>query len=110
MGFSLAIQDCYNNKTQIDVPYTKQKVRNSEQCIKTIHSQLQKTGDTIYRVSNINIVFKTPFFISIADINKARRDICNKLNVIRCKSHTQKKVKIQKNTVPYPTNETLDTR
>ena len=109
-GFSLAIQDCYNNKTQIDVPYTKQKARNSEQCIKTIHTQLQKTGDTIYRVSDVNIVFKTPFFISIADINKARRDICNQLNVIRCKSHPQKKVKIQKNTVPYPTNETLDTR
>lgn len=59
-----------------------EEARNAEKAEETIRTQLSKTGDTIYVIEGLNIIFDTPRFIPAAILNDLRRKATAELDKI----------------------------
>lgn len=54
--------------------------KNNPATEEIIKKQINKTGDTIYKFSNINVLLDDDIFINIKDINSLRRNAIDELN------------------------------
>ena len=57
-----------------------EKALNNPISEEVVKKQLCKTGDTIYKVHDIDVNMDDDIFVNIKDLNKMRRDILEKLN------------------------------
>lgn len=78
-----------------------------ESIVKTIKSQLQKTGSTPYKVSKleINLETKEVPFIQTSSINEWRRQLLEKHTISRLQIYRVKGASFKPSTIPYPEKE-----
>lgn len=109
-GYSLTITDENRYTASIFRTFEKHVAKQAEKVRQTIEQQLKKTGQSIFRVSEITITWNTPFFIPISEINEARRLLVEALQNTRIQKYTRDEKCIIPNEIPYPCNEPTDVR
>ncbi len=109
-GYSITLNDNYENNATIEKHCEKQTAKNPEKAAATICTQLRKTGDTIFTIHNVAIEWKQALFIPIAELNELRRTALEKLQNVRLQNHNIAKRGNSTHLLPYPKTEFCDTR
>lgn len=105
------IDDEDNISSSLTRSFEYSKAKNPESAKETITKQLSKTGETVYRVSDVNISSTTdemPFF-AISQLNGWRRELFEIHSQNRIESYNRDVFSIKPNNIPFPYN-TLDYR
>lgn len=77
ISFLAVDEDGYSSK--IDESNDFDIAMNSNKALENMRGQLSKSGDTIFRISNVDINLNAPIFIPISKINQIRRDLLQQL-------------------------------
>ncbi|MBS3944623.1 MAG: U32 family peptidase [Melioribacter sp.] len=88
-----------------DFELQKEIATNPERATETIKKQFAKSGDTIFEIDMVKVIFDKPLFIQISSINEMRRKILQKLEGERFEKY--KIENPQKNTEQRTTNSEL---
>jgi len=94
-----------NNHVSCIIAAEKTIATNPENADETIRKQLSKTGDTIFRVSEVGINLNKSLFFPVSVLNDSRRLILEQLSVERLKNFKRETSSISKNDFPYPEKE-----
>lgn len=89
----------------VESNFEKQIAQNEQKAIQTIEVNLKKSGDTIFRVENIEIQFQNKYFLPISFINQLRRDVLIKLKDSIINNYKRKITPIQPNNISFPSKE-----
>lgn len=73
-GFNLTIRDEDDLEVIVTLEAEKQLARQPEKVEQTIRTQLSKTGNTIFEVSDISIKMNQPWFFAASALNEMRRN------------------------------------
>ncbi|OFX20193.1 MAG: hypothetical protein A2033_19240 [Bacteroidetes bacterium GWA2_31_9] len=104
-GFELTTTDEDNNSVLVNIETTKESANNPEKALENIKTQLGKSGNTIFEISDVTINFTTAYFLQIKSLNEARRELLEKLEIERLKNYPIIKGEILKNNFPFPEKE-----
>ena len=77
--------------------------KNPERAEETIRTQIAKTGDTIYHITDIRILWDQVRFIPVSTLNELRREATEKLTLLTASSYTRRIRKKENRNFPYPT-------
>ncbi|MCX6150922.1 MAG: U32 family peptidase [Ignavibacteriales bacterium] len=91
-----------NNKISYEYMFEIIPAKDPAKFLETIEKQFKKSGDSIFEVKDVKIIFAEPFFIPIAKINEMRRAVLDLLETDRIKNFPRQIVEIQKTNIPYP--------
>ena len=86
----------YIHQGQLDL------AKNQARAFETIKTQLNKTGDSIFKVNQVNIELKQAIFFPISELNNLRRIVLEKLEEKRRENYSNQTNHITKNNIPYP--------
>jgi putative protease len=101
-GFCLSAVDGEGISATYCLKSEKVPARNAEQCMEIIKGQLVKTGDTIYRVTDIVADLRASYFFQARFLNALRRGLLSRFDETREKAYAVRRVKIEPNAFPYP--------
>jgi putative protease len=104
-GFVLKAEDEEGNQASIGLKAEKELAQNKETAENMMVSQLSKTGETIYAVSDARIDLIQPYFLKISVLNEMRRKVLVLLSEERDKNYKQEIFKIKNNKEPFPLKE-----
>lgn len=104
-GFELIAKDEDNNFASVKICVPKEPANNPEKVFDNIKTQLGKSGNTIFEISEVSVNFSTPYFLTIKSLNEARRELLENLEIERLKNYAATKGEILKNNIPYPDTE-----
>lgn len=76
--------------------------RDSARAVEQIEIHLLSTGNTPYRVVDLKIQPDKPGFLPASILNGIRRDVLEKLTVIRLSAYPHPKIPFVPNNIPYP--------
>lgn len=77
IAFSAVDED--NHIVHISITDQFDYAMNVEKAIGNINSQLSKSGDTIFKVQQVDVIMDNPVFIPTSTLNQIRRDLLEKL-------------------------------
>ncbi len=77
INFSAVDED--NHIVYINIAEPFDYAMNAEKAIGNIKGQLSKSGDTIFKVQQVNVIMDKPVFIPTSTLNQIRRDLLEKL-------------------------------
>ncbi len=101
-GFDLKINTLEKNYFVIKkIKATKQLAINRDKALANLKKQLEKTGDTIFRVSKIDINLSDVYFLPISIINKLRREALSDLYNFLGRKYIREEYSIKKNSIEY---------
>lgn len=98
----LTIKDEDGNRAEAVKDITFEPSRNPHQVIKQIEKQLTSTGNTPYRVVELQIQPDEPGFLPASILNGIRRDVLEKLTAIRMETYPRQKIPFIPNDTPCP--------
>ncbi|MHC1703878.1 MAG: U32 family peptidase [Tenuifilaceae bacterium] len=75
---------------------------NPEKANEMLQTQLAKSGDTIFKVAEIEVNFKSPRFFPTSVLNQIRRELLDELLQKRIESYQRDSSSLPKNTVHFP--------
>ncbi len=99
-GFTLSGETGDNCSASIAIPLTKE-LANKEQR-QVIEQHLSKFGNTIFEVENISVDFGRNYFIPASVLSEMRRQLTEKLLIVRKIRYKQSYRHIVPNDYPYP--------
>ncbi len=100
-GFFLYAQTT-NKKYHAQITYkTNKQIATNRDYNLNIIKQLDKTGDTIFKVTKIDIAYSEIYFLSIKEINEMRRNLLTKLYETLGENYKNEFKIIEKNDFPY---------
>lgn len=79
--------------------------RKSEQAASNIERNLRKTGNTMFEVGRIHILFEPILFLPTAMVNEMRREVLEKLVLVREDARPRPGRGLTPNDTPYPEGE-----
>ena len=79
----------------------KQPAKKAAEAEQSIRSSLAKTGNTIFAVENISLLFSEPLFLPQSRINDLRRAVLEKVEAKRLETYPVRSVQIVPNNYPY---------
>lgn len=101
-GFELFIE---TEKSEYSVSQTlisnKEIAKNPEKAIQNIKTQLSKTGNTVFKIKNIELEISKAFFIPTSEINKIRRNTLEELYSLLGSKFIREEKTIVKNDFKY---------
>jgi len=103
-GFSLSVLDETGVKVTADFNCEKQPAREIEKSKETIIKQLTKSGETVFEVAKVETGGIEKYFFQSAVLNSMRRDVLEKLSVLRKQRPTFIHIR-EKNSWPFPAQE-----
>jgi putative protease len=78
-------------------------VANSEvKALNTVREQLKKSGNFMFRITQVDVNTDKPYFYAMAELNGWRRAVLEQLEQKRLSEYVVKHRRIEKNGVPYP--------
>jgi len=101
-GMQINVADEDQNKIIFDYEFEKELAKNPDKAIENITKQFSKSGDSIFKIENVNVDIKKPFFLPISEINNLRRKVLDLLLEKRLKNYKNESFEIQKNNIKYP--------
>ena len=99
-GFSLQASDEDDNTIVLNFEYQKEKARKDQS--DNICSNLSKTGNTIFRVSAINIDFADSYFIPVSMLGDWRRQLTDGLLSLRKINYKHQISPYKQTSHPFP--------
>lgn len=102
-GFSLQMEDEDGNLVFANYPLRKELAQKDQTA--NIKMNLSKTGQTIFRVENVEVQFSENRFIPASVLSQLRRDIVEKLMQVRIQNFVQEKVEHHPTDHPFPERE-----
>ncbi len=108
-GFILTAEDEDGNTERREFPAEKVTAENPAEAVRNIRRQLEKSGDTIFQVTELDIALKQPRYLPLKSVNEMRRLVLSALETRRMENFPKREKKIRPNSVPYP-GKTLDFR
>jgi len=103
-GLSLTITDTDNNSVCNQIEIEKEAVKSPERQKESIITNLQKTGNTVFEVTEI-YTDEIDFFIPASVITNLRRDTLEMLHNYRIDNYKTEENNIIANNEPYPQTE-----
>jgi putative protease len=97
---SVIDEDGNYSKKCLDVPF--EQAKDSAKSFEQIKKQLMRTGNAIYKVTELKINPLKPGFLVISVLNSIRRDCLNELTRIRLEKYPAQKSVFVPNNAPYP--------
>lgn len=101
-GFTLTATDADGICATHDLICEKTPAQDSAKSQATIRTQLTKSGETIFRVSNVQIQTTQNYFFPIKILNELRRELLTKLLQTRLTKFIPVQTKITPSDFPYP--------
>ena len=101
-GVELTAIDEDGNGAAFAMPVEKHPAEKSEQAAKTICSQLQKLGNTIFTCTEVKIHTQQMYFFPVSVLNALKRGLIEQLIEVRRANRTQQQGGVVRNDVPYP--------
>ena len=98
-----------SNSAVVDYLMHGEKARKPDKAIQALKEQLAKTGNSIFRVSDVSVQIATPIFLTISSINSIRRELLEKLTKERERNFQSGTGSVINNREPYP-EDNLDYR
>ena len=105
----LAVRDEDGNVAEAVKEIIFEPPRDPVRAVKQIETHLASTGNTPYRTTRLTIEPEQPGFLPAGILNGIRRDVLEKLTIIRQEAYPRRNVKLSPNDAPYPEKE-LDFR
>ena len=99
-GFALEIRDEDGVSISIAEPFEKNPAKTEQ--IENIRLQLSRTGNTPFEITEVNIDFKTQWFIPSSILSDWRKKLVEKLLSARKINYRQETKKPQATTHPFP--------
>jgi len=101
-GFSLTADDEDGNRAVAALDAEKVPAQKPEMAQATALKQLQKTGDTIFACSGVDLRWQAPYFLPVSAFNELRRRVLERLSEERAANRPVQTGAIHKNHAPYP--------
>lgn len=99
-GFSLQASDEDDNTIVLNFEYQKEKARKDQS--DNIRANLSKTGNTIFRVSAINVDFADSYFIPVSMLGNWRRQLTDRLLSLRKINYKHQISPYKQTSHPFP--------
>jgi collagenase-like PrtC family protease len=101
-GLVLSATDEDGNQAEVEIAGDKQPAQKKEAARQTIRTQLTRLGDTIFECPDLQLDTKDTYFLPVARLNAAKRELVEQLLRIREANRPRGTGGVQKNRVPYP--------
>jgi len=101
-GFALTAKDEDGNVAEITHLCEKVKAEKPDQALENIRKQLAKTGGSIFECSGVRIETREAPFMPMSVLNSIRREVLEKLVILRDQSRPIDEASIVKNNFPFP--------
>ncbi|MBN2891186.1 MAG: U32 family peptidase [Bacteroidales bacterium] len=101
-GFSLKIsteEEVYSVEKTLELK--KETANNEQKAVENIKNQLQKTGNTVFKVNKLNINLPNIYFVPISELNKIRREALDVLYTLLGSKYIISENKIEKNNAQF---------
>ncbi|MEI8377464.1 MAG: U32 family peptidase [bacterium] len=95
------IEDENSNKTRIFIENTFEIAQNEQKMLENIKNQFQKTAESEFSVSELNISLNQVPFMPVSKLNEIRRELLEKLSLQRLENYEFQRTKIEKTDHPY---------
>ncbi|GAB6011131.1 peptidase U32 family protein [Viscerimonas tarda] len=99
-GFVLEMEDEDGNKAALDFTYNKELALKDQ--TENIKNNLNKTGNTIFEIENLAIVFLQNWFIPASALSEWRRQLIDKFVEVRALYYSQQTAQWQQTTHAFP--------
>jgi putative protease len=104
-GWLISAIDEDKNKVELNIDSEKIIAEKAEQAQNNWTQQLSKTGDTIFKVTDVKFKWQKPGFVPMSILNEWRRQLINLLIAKRLEKYPREVANLKKTTHPYPTKE-----
>ena len=100
----ILIQATDEDKNRISCEFEKEKemAKNPELAQKNIITQFSKSGESIFKITQVETQLANPVFFAISELNTLRRKTLELLEEERLKKYNRKEFKITKTNHAYP--------
>lgn len=98
----LAAKDEDGNRAKAVREVLFESSRDPVQAVKHIETHLTSTGNTPYRVAGLTVHPNEPGFLPAGTLNGIRREVLEKLTVIRLETYPRPNIPFIPNNAPYP--------
>jgi len=104
-GWLIIAIDENSNKVELNIVADKTIAEKADQAKENWRQQLNKTGDTIFRVGEIKFNWSQPCFVPISILNNWRRQLIDLLLASRLENYPREISKLKLTSHPYPIKE-----
>jgi putative protease len=101
-GLILGGTDEDGNQAHVEITGQKEPAQKKEAARQTIRTQLTKLGNTIFKCSDLQLQTNDVYFLPVARLNAAKRELVEQLLQIREAHRPRWTGGARENTVPYP--------
>jgi putative protease len=103
-GLKVLCTDEDNNFCELEFKISKEPAQNRETALKNITKQFSKTGNSIFKVSEVTLDLPQLYFIPVKELNQMRRTFLEEIETLRLKNYQRPVQKILNNKIKYPAN------
>jgi putative protease len=101
-GFILKATDEDDSAAVGELTCDKTLAEKPERALATVEKQLRKMGDTEFICAELEIAWKKPTFLPVSALNQLRREVLEKLTMVRAQNRPVLQATIYKTDAPYP--------
>ena len=101
-GIIIKAEDEDLNNVEFEEIIVKENALNEEKATANMISQFKKSGDSIFKISLVDINLKNPLFFQISVLNDLRRKIISLLESKRILNYPRQEKILEKTTHPFP--------
>ncbi|MGE0087949.1 MAG: U32 family peptidase [Bacteroidales bacterium] len=101
-GVIINAEDEDQNKIEFEETNTKELATNVEKALGNIMNQFKKSGDSIFKITHVEVNLNNPLFFQISVLNDLRRKTIQMLEAERLCNYRRVEKKIEKTNHPYP--------
>jgi 23S rRNA 5-hydroxycytidine C2501 synthase len=101
-GLALSGRDEDGNEASVEILTDRLPAQKKDAARKTIVTQLTKLGNTIFACRDLRVRTKNVYFLSVSQLNTARRELVERLMQVREANRPRMAGTVVKNAVPYP--------
>ena len=106
-GIAVQASDEDNNMVYFEQELEKTIATNTERAFENIQKQFAKSGDSIFKITEVKTEFEQALFFPMSELNNLRRKALELLEIERIKNYPNETFKIEKNNIPYA-NQNVD--
>ncbi|MBI9054156.1 MAG: U32 family peptidase [Bacteroidales bacterium] len=106
-GIAIQAFDEDNNQVYFEHELEKTIATNPERAFENIQKQFTKSGDSIFKITEVKTEFEQALFFPMSELNNLRRKALELLEIERVKNYSRESFQIEKTDIPY-INEKVD--
>jgi len=100
-GISVQASDEDNNQVYFEQELEKTIATNPERAFENIKKQFAKSGDSIFKITEVKTEFEHALFFPMSELNNLRRKALELLEIERVKNYPKESIQIEKTNIPY---------